>query len=61
MAGLCAGTLVPNSRPLPWIGAIAGVLLAILAADLISVDALMKATSATFVAVYVAAVTSGNL
>ena len=58
-ASQLAGTLVPNSRPLPWIGAIAGVLLAILAADLISVDALMKATSATFVAVYVAAMAAG--
>jgi len=58
-ASQLAGTLVPGVRPLPWIGAVAGVLLAVLAADLLSVDSLMKATSASFVAVYVAAMAAG--
>jgi amino acid efflux transporter len=58
-ASQLAGALVPGSRPLPWIGGVAGVLLIPLALDVLSVDALMKATSATFVAVYVAAMAAG--
>ena len=58
-ASQLAGALVPGSKPLPWIGAVAAVLLVPLALDVLSVDALMKATSATFVAVYVAAMASG--
>jgi amino acid efflux transporter len=58
-ASQLAGSLVPGSRPLPWIGGVAAVLLVPLAFDVLSVDALMKATSATFVAVYVAAMAAG--
>jgi amino acid efflux transporter len=58
-ASQLAGALVPGSRPLPWLGAVAAVLLVPLALDLLSVDALMKATSAAFVAVYVVATAAG--
>jgi amino acid efflux transporter len=58
-ASQLARTLVPGSRPLPSIGLVAAVLLVPLAFDLISVDMLVKATSATFVAVYVAATAAG--
>jgi amino acid efflux transporter len=58
-ASQLATTLVPGSKPLPWIGAVAAVMLVPLALDLISVDVLVKATSATFVAVYVAATAAG--
>jgi amino acid efflux transporter len=57
-----AGTMAPPAvagRPLAWFAVVAAVLLVPLAVDVLSLDALMRATSAAFVAVYVTSTAAG--
>ena len=60
-AGRLFGTLVPAARisPLVPFAALAAVLLVPLGLDVLDVDALMKTTSAAFVAVYIVAMAAG--
>ena len=60
-AGRLFGTLAPDARVTPLLpfAVLAAVLLAPLALDALDVDALMKATSAAFVAVYIVAMAAG--
>ena len=57
--GSAPATLARPTRALALIAAAAALLLTPLAADLVSVDGLVRATSASFVAVYVAATAAG--
>ena len=60
-AGRLFGTLAPRARISPLIpfALLAATLLVPLALDALDVDALMKATSAAFVAVYIVAMAAG--
>ena len=60
-AGRLFGTLAPRARISPLIpfALLAAMLLVPLALDALDVDALMKATSAAFVAVYIVAMAAG--